>query len=109
MTEFHDDGVAGTDAAEAETDPGRASAAHREAELTEVTPGEQSELDLGVVSTGNVDVDAAVAGLAGLGDRPVSEHPEVYERVHRDLQAAMSSISDDLDLEADTAHGRTDL
>ena len=54
----------------------------------------QSELDLGVVPTGDVRVDAALAALEGLPERPVDEHPEVYESVHRQLQAALADTPD---------------
>lgn len=50
----------------------------------------QSELDLGVVSTGSTVVDEALRPLESLGDRPVAEHAEAYERVLGDLTEAMS-------------------
>ncbi|MGI8722055.1 MAG: hypothetical protein ACR2JG_07490 [Geodermatophilaceae bacterium] len=34
------------------------------------------------------------AQLAGLADRPVEEHPEVYEDVHRRLENTLSGIDD---------------
>jgi hypothetical protein len=40
-------------------------------------------------NTGDERVDAAVAGLASLRDRPVAEHPEVFETVHQGLQDAL--------------------
>jgi hypothetical protein len=49
----------------------------------------QPELDLGVVSTGDEGVDQALAGLAELADRPVDEHPAVFEKVQQGLQAAL--------------------
>ena len=51
---------------------------------------EQSELDLGVISTGTMVVDHALAPLEGLGALPVAEHPEVFERVLGDLSATMA-------------------
>ena len=51
---------------------------------------EQSELDLGVISTGAPDIDRALTPLEGLGERPVSEHPEVYEQVLGELSATMA-------------------
>ena len=51
---------------------------------------EQSELDLGVISTGTVVVDHALAPLEGLGALPVADHPEVFERVLGDLSATMA-------------------
>lgn len=40
------------------------------------------------------DVEAAVAGLDALDDRPVSEHPAAFERVHAALGRALSAGSD---------------
>ena len=54
----------------------------------------QSELDMGVVPTGDPRVDAAVAELESLPDRPVEEHPAVYEGVHQQLQAALADVPD---------------
>jgi hypothetical protein len=59
--------------------------------------GEQSEFDLGVVATGNESVDAALAGLDGLSERPVVDHPDIYERVHQELTQAMSEFAEDID------------
>jgi hypothetical protein len=50
---------------------------------------EQSQLDLGVISTGAADVDQALRGLENISDRPVDEHPEIYEAVLGGLTAAM--------------------
>jgi hypothetical protein len=50
----------------------------------------QSELDLGVVSTGAADVDAALRPLETLTERPVSEHAEVYEQVLASLASTMA-------------------
>ena len=57
---------------------------------TELSTDEQSELDLGVISTGAPDIDRALTPLEGLGERPVSEHPEVYEQVLGELSATMA-------------------
>ena len=51
---------------------------------------EQSELDLGVISTGSGPVDQALKPLEKLGAQPVSEHPAVFEQVLTDLSATMS-------------------
>lgn len=51
----------------------------------------QSELDLGVVSTGAADVDAALRPLEALTERPVSEHAEVYEQVLESLASTMAA------------------
>lgn len=56
----------------------------------ELSADEQSELDLGVISTGAPDIDRALAPLEGLGERPVSDHPAVYEQVLGELSATMA-------------------
>ncbi len=56
---------------------------------------EQSELDLGVISTGSPDIDRALAPIEGLGDQPVAEHPDVYEQVLGQLSATMADSSAD--------------
>ncbi|MEO8106588.1 MAG: hypothetical protein ABI720_04655 [Actinomycetes bacterium] len=50
----------------------------------------QSELDLGVVSTGSPQVDNALRRLESLGERPVADHVEAYEQVLADLTETMS-------------------
>lgn len=45
--------------------------------------------------TGDPRVDAAVAPLAGLGGRPVQEHVEIFEDVHRRLQELLASAGQD--------------
>jgi hypothetical protein len=45
--------------------------------------------------TGDPRVDAAVAALGGLGGRPVHEHVEVFEDVHRQLQELLASAGQD--------------
>lgn len=62
--------------------------------LAEEVAARQSELDLGVVPTGDARVDAALTQLNGLVDRPVDDHPAVYERVHQQLQAALADVPD---------------
>lgn len=42
--------------------------------------------------TGDERVDSAVAGLAGLADTPVADHPAVLERVHRRLGEILASL-----------------
>jgi hypothetical protein len=37
-------------------------------------------------------IEQAVTSLAGLDDRPLDEHPEAYEGVHRVLREALSDI-----------------
>lgn len=50
----------------------------------------QSELDLGVVSTGSAVVDNALRALESLGERSVADHAEAYEQVLDDLTDAMN-------------------
>ena len=54
------------------------------------TEQEQSELDLGVISTGSETVDEALSPLEGLSDQSVDGHPAVFERVLGDLTATMT-------------------
>lgn len=42
--------------------------------------------------TGDVRVDAATGGLAVLATKPVAEHVEAYEDVHRQLHEALSDL-----------------
>jgi hypothetical protein len=56
---------------------------------------EQSELDLGVISTGSPDIDRALAPIDRLGDQPVADHPDVYEQVLGQLSATMADSSAD--------------
>ncbi len=39
------------------------------------------------------EVDAAMAGLDGLAERPLAEHVEAFERVHGALGAALAQGS----------------
>jgi hypothetical protein len=39
-------------------------------------------------------VDAALAPLDSLADRPLAEHPDVYQSIHRTLQDALAEIND---------------
>ena len=41
------------------------------------------------VRTGDARVDAVLASLDGLDDRPVGEHARVFERAHEQLRAAL--------------------
>ena len=51
---------------------------------------EQSELDLGMISTGSPAVDAALAPLEDIGQLPVGDHAAVFEQVLADLSATMA-------------------
>ena len=39
-------------------------------------------------------VDEALALLDGLDDKPVSEHVEVFDQVHRSLQDALATLDE---------------
>jgi hypothetical protein len=39
-------------------------------------------------------VAAAVQELAGLSELPLAEHPDVYQRIHTELQGALADIDD---------------
>lgn len=54
------------------------------------TEQEQSELDLGVVSTGSAPVDQALGLLETVAERPIGEHPAVFEQVLADLSSTMA-------------------
>ncbi len=49
--------------------------------------------DLPEDTTGDPAVDAALAGLAGLDERPTAEHADVYEEVHRRLDGLLRGAS----------------
>ena len=48
----------------------------------------------GQVRTGNLTVDAVLASMEGLEDRPVSEHVAVFEHAHEQLRGALDSTDD---------------
>ncbi len=50
----------------------------------------QSELDLGVVSTGSADVDRALRPLDGLAERSVAEHAAIFDEVLGELTETMT-------------------
>ena len=64
-----------------------------EASDTEHLDGPSLDPD-GQVRTGNVTVDAVLASLEGLEDRPVSEHVEVFEHAHEQLRRALDGAGD---------------
>ncbi len=49
----------------------------------------RGEGDAEQVRTGDTRVDAVLASLEGLDDRPVSEHAVVFEQAHDQLRAAL--------------------
>lgn len=71
-------------------EPGGGSVVEAE-QGVETQGSEQSELDLGVVSTGSPEVDRSLRPLDTITDRPVSEHPEIFDQVLVDLTEAMNS------------------
>ena len=55
--------------------------------MTDAAP---EDLDpTGRTGTGVPAVDEALARLEGLADRPVAEHPEVFESVHGALRSVL--------------------
>jgi hypothetical protein len=40
------------------------------------------------------EVARAQAALAGVGELDLAEHPDAYQRIHLELQAALTSIDD---------------
>jgi hypothetical protein len=71
---------------------------------------DQSELDLGVISSGNVVVDATLEPLEGLPGLPVGDHAGVFEGVLADLSATMADGPDDADdADSGTGIGRTSV
>jgi hypothetical protein len=49
----------------------------------------RGEAEAEQVRTGDARVDAVLASLNGLDDRPVSEHAAVFEQAHEQLRAAL--------------------
>ena len=49
----------------------------------------RGEAEAEQVRTGDTRVDAVLASLDGLDDRPVSEHAAVFEQAHEQLRAAL--------------------
>jgi hypothetical protein len=49
-------------------------------------------IEVTVEPTGDADVDAALERLAEIPERATSEHADVYEDVHRQLQAALADL-----------------
>jgi hypothetical protein len=48
----------------------------------------------GPQSTGVAEVDAVLASLDGLADRPVAEHVAVFEQAHERLRRALDAPAD---------------
>ena len=47
--------------------------------------------------TGHETVDAVVASMAGLDDRPVEEHLAVFEHAHEALRRTLSGAGSEID------------
>lgn len=62
---------------------------------------DERELDLGIVASGNAEVDASLHVLSDLEQMPVEQHPGVYENVHERLSGALSKF-DDVEVDSDT-------
>ena len=59
-------------------------------EAPDVYPEQQDEdAAAAQVRTGDERVDAVLASLDGLDDRPVGEHAVVFEQAHEQLRAAL--------------------
>lgn len=56
------------------------------------TPGEPAAS--GSPAAPGSPVAAALAELDTLSDRELAEHPDVYQRIHAELQSALSAIDD---------------
>lgn len=54
--------------------------------------GPAPEIEVDVEPTGDADVDAALERLAEIPGRATPQHAEVYEDVHRRLQAALADL-----------------
>lgn len=57
-------------------------------------PGDPRPAPQPPVASLSAGVDEAMAGLAGLSERPVGEHVAAFERVHTALGEALSAGSD---------------
>ncbi|BBG02860.1 MULTISPECIES: hypothetical protein [Pseudonocardia] len=57
-------------------------------------PGDPRQAEDRPVAALRADVEAAVAGLDDLADRPISEHPAAFERVHGALGRALGAGSE---------------
>jgi hypothetical protein len=48
-----------------------------------------------VDTTGHPEVDAVLASLGGIEERPVADHVAVFEAAHERLRGALASAGDD--------------
>ena len=56
--------------------------------MSEMVTGAMSDTTAGI-ETGMTDVDAVVASIEALEDRPVEEHVAVFEAAHEQLRRAL--------------------
>ena len=61
----------------------------------------ERELDLGIVASGNAEIDESLGVLSDLDQVPVEQHPGIYENVHEQLAGALSTF-DDVEVDPDT-------
>jgi hypothetical protein len=54
--------------------------------------GGPERLAVSVEPTGNAEVDALLERLGDAGDLPTTDHPEVYEDVHRGLRDVLTAL-----------------
>lgn len=91
-----EDGATVEDAAAA--DAAVEDAAVADAAVGDAAVGDAAAADASAVGAGSAAVDSpvadALAGLDSLAERDLAEHPEVFERIHDDLHAALTSIDD---------------
>jgi hypothetical protein len=73
--------------AEAEADGGRGGVLAELIDAPELAP-----VEVQVQPTGDPDVDAALAALVGLVERPTAAHAAIYEEVHRRLHDALADL-----------------
>ncbi len=62
--------------------------------MTQSDPETTPSLDTVAEPTGNAGVDAAVADVLAVTDRPVGEHVAVFELAHERLRAVLTSPGD---------------
>jgi hypothetical protein len=56
------------------------------------TPGAANAVSASDPTPAAVDLSARLAVLDGLADRPLVEHPDVFQGLHAHLQAALAEI-----------------
>ena len=68
-----------------------------------LTPDDRDdqELDLGIVASGDAEVDESLSVLSELDQLPIDQHPAAFENIHDQLSTALSKF-DDVAVEAET-------